>query len=117
MLTPLLIAYAVVACAWWLWLLVGAIRVARAVPMLARVEPPTPDLRARARRPPHPVSVSATATPIMTGDDRHADGVSSGGGNGLPRASFSDTSGGPSSPQSMASVGSSQAMARSHSRA
>lgn len=41
---PLLIASAVVGCGWWLWLLVGTIRVARAVPVLARENPPPPDV-------------------------------------------------------------------------
>lgn len=43
-LAPFLIAYAVVGCAWWLWLLIGTIRVARTVPVLARVNPPVPDV-------------------------------------------------------------------------
>jgi hypothetical protein len=42
-LASLLVAYAVVGCAWWLWLVVGAVRVARAVPVLARVDPPPPE--------------------------------------------------------------------------
>jgi hypothetical protein len=41
-LAPLVIGYALVGCAWWLWVLVGSIRVARAVPVLARVDPPRP---------------------------------------------------------------------------
>lgn len=41
-LAPLVIGYALVGCAWWLWILVGSIRVARAVPVLARVDSPLP---------------------------------------------------------------------------
>ena len=37
-----LIAYAFVGCAYWLWTLVGAIRVVRSVPMLAESAPPAP---------------------------------------------------------------------------
>ena len=37
-----LIAYAFVGCVYWLWMLVGTIRVVRAVPMLARELPPAP---------------------------------------------------------------------------
>lgn len=41
-LAPLVIGYALVGCAWWLWVVVGSIRVAHAVPVLARVDPPRP---------------------------------------------------------------------------
>ena len=37
-----LIAYAFLGCVYWLWMLVGTIRVGRAVPMLAKAAPPDP---------------------------------------------------------------------------
>jgi glycosyltransferase involved in cell wall biosynthesis len=38
----LLIAYAFIACSYWLWLLVGNARLVRAVPALIELEPPEP---------------------------------------------------------------------------
>jgi cellulose synthase/poly-beta-1,6-N-acetylglucosamine synthase-like glycosyltransferase len=39
----LLIAYMFLGCAYWLYLAVGAVRVLRSVPRLAREDPPQPD--------------------------------------------------------------------------
>ncbi len=39
----LLIAYAFFGCVYWLWMLVGTVRVVRAVPMLADAAPSAPD--------------------------------------------------------------------------
>ena len=41
-MSGLLIAYAFLGCVYWLWMLVGTIRVVRAVPTLDRAEPPSP---------------------------------------------------------------------------
>lgn len=42
-LSGLLIAYAAVGCVYWLWMLVGAVRIVRGVPVLDRVDPPDPE--------------------------------------------------------------------------
>ena len=39
-----LIAYAFLGCVYWLWMLVGTVRVVRAVPMLAAAAPPPPKI-------------------------------------------------------------------------
>jgi hypothetical protein len=41
-LHTLLVAYAFLGCAYWLWMLIGAVRIVRAVPVLAAADPPDP---------------------------------------------------------------------------
>ncbi len=43
-LNGILIAYAFLGCIYWLWMLVGTVRIVRAVPLLEQVRPPQPEI-------------------------------------------------------------------------